>query len=412
MTAPHAGLRASVVIVSRDRPDALCLCLAGVARLRRATYEVIVVADPGGCAAVRTLPFAEDLKLVEFDRANISEARNLGIAQAAGDVVAFVDDDAVPEPRWLDHLLAAFADARVAAAGGFVRGRNGISFQWTARVLDATGQAHPIQVDESRVTLLTPPAGRAVKTEGTNMAVRRDLLADLGGFDPAFRFFMDETDLNMRLARAGHSTAIVPLAQVHHAYAPSTRRSADRAVTDLRDIGASHMVFLRRHHPDSTAWPEIIATVRADQRMRLLEQMMDGRLEPRDVARILRGFDTGVTEARARALPVLSRIPVAAHGFLPFPGRATGKVEILAGRIWSRKRLRRRAARLAAQGATVSLYLFSHTGLFHSVQFLPEGVWLQQGGLWGRSERSDPLWRWWRFGSRLKREVARSAHLR
>ena len=41
MTAP----RASVVIVSRGRPDTLCLCLAGVARLRNATYEVVVVAD-------------------------------------------------------------------------------------------------------------------------------------------------------------------------------------------------------------------------------------------------------------------------------------------------------------------------------------------------------------------------------
>lgn len=412
MTGPRASLRASVVIVSRGRPDTLCLCLAGVARLRRATYEVIVVADPGGCAAARALPFARQLKLIEFNRANISEARNLGIAQAAGDVVAFIDDDAVPEPRWLDHLLAVFADTRVAAAGGFVRGRNGISFQWKARTVDDTGQAHPIEVDDTRATLLTPPAGRAVKTEGTNMAVRRDVLADLGGFDPAYRFYMDETDLNMRLARAGHATAIVPLAQVHHAYASSTRRSADRAVTDLRDIGASQMVFLRRHHPDAEAWPEIIGTVRAEQRKRLLEQMVDGRLEPGDIGRILRGFDAGVTEARARALPFMPRIPASPRGFLPFASRATGPVEVLSGRIWSRARLRRQAAERAEQGATVSLYLFSHTGLFHTVRFLPEGVWLQRGGLWGRSERDDPVWRWWRFASRVRRETARCAHLR
>jgi hypothetical protein len=80
--------------------------------------------------------------------------------------------------------------------------------------------------------------------------------------------------------------------------------------------------------------------------------------------------------------------------------------------LWSARRLRRRAARLAAGGATVSLYIFSHTALFHSVRFLPEGVWLQRGGLWGRSLRDDPLWRWWRFSKRLSRERARSAHLR
>ncbi|MCB2152739.1 MAG: glycosyltransferase, partial [Rhodobacteraceae bacterium] len=59
-------------------------------------------------------------------------ARNLGLAAAAGEIVAFIDDDAVPEPRWLARLTAPFADPGIAAAGGFVVGRNGISFQWRA----------------------------------------------------------------------------------------------------------------------------------------------------------------------------------------------------------------------------------------------------------------------------------------
>ncbi len=408
MTAP----RASVVIVSRGRPDTLCLCLAGVARLRHATYEVVVVADPAGLAAARALPFAEHLKLVEFDRPNISEARNMGVAQAAGEVVAFIDDDAAPEPRWLEHLLRPFAQPRVAAAGGFVRGRNGISFQWTARTVDETGAAHSADVDGRAVTLLTPPPGRAVKTEGTNMAVRRDVLADIGGFDPAFRFYMDETDLNMRLARAGHATAIVPLAQVHHAYAPSVRRGADRAVADLHDVGASQAVFLRKHHPRPADWPAILRQRRAQEWRRLVQQMVDGRLEPRDVRRILAGFDAGVAEGKARPASPARRIAAAARGFLPFPSLATGPAEVLAGRLWQRARLRHAAAERAAQGATVSLYVFSHTALFHSVRFLPEGVWFQRGGLWGRSDRADPLWRWWRFRSRLAREAARNEPLR
>ncbi len=406
------ALRASVVIVSRGRPNTLCLCLAGVARQRFASYEVIVVADPAGLAAVRDLPFAAHLKLIEFDRPNIAEARNLGIAEAAGDVVAFIDDDAVPEPRWLEHLVTAFEDSRVASAGGFVRGRNGISYQWKARTIDTAGHSVPARVDPERVTLLTPPQGRAVKTEGTNMAVRRDILAEMGGFDPAFRFYMDETDLNMRLAHAGLATAIVPLAQVHHAYAPSERRTADRAVTDLRDIAGSQMVFLRKHHPDPLAWPAIMAELRAHQRRRLLTQMLDGRLEPRDVGRILRGFDEGLAAGRSAALLPMRPIPAASRGFAPFPSLATGPAEVIAGRFWRRAALRRQAARRAAEGATVSLYVFSRTALFHSVRFLPEGVWYQRGGLWGRSLRSDPLWRWWRFSTRLKREVARTAHLR
>ncbi|MCM2561871.1 glycosyltransferase [Lutimaribacter sp. EGI FJ00015] len=406
------ALRASVVIVSRGRPDALCLCLAGIARLRNVEYEVIVVADPVGLAAARTLPFASDLKLVEFDRANISEARNLGIAQAAGDVVAFIDDDAVPEPRWLAHLIRPFDDARVAAASGFVRGRNGISFQWKARTVDTTGRAYPADVDPLAVTLLHPPEGRAVKTEGTNMAVRREVLAEIGGFDPAFRFYLDETDLNMRLARGGYATAIVPLAQVHHAYAPSARRNAERAVTDLHEIGASTSVYLRNHHPHPDAWPALVASIRAEQRQRLIAQMIDGRLEPRDVRQNLRRFDAGIAEGRHRPPMPVDRIVPSPSDFRFFPSLATGPTEILAGRLWSGARLRCEASQRAENGATVSLYVFSHTGLFHSVRFLPEGVWLQRGGLWGRSDRTDPLWRWWRFESRLKHEIARTTGVR
>ncbi|MCB2123539.1 MAG: glycosyltransferase, partial [Rhodobacteraceae bacterium] len=68
-------------------------------------------------------------------------ARNLGLAAAAGEIVAFIDDDAVPEPRWLARLTAPFADPGIAAAGGFVVGRNGISFQWRASCADSHGRS-------------------------------------------------------------------------------------------------------------------------------------------------------------------------------------------------------------------------------------------------------------------------------
>lgn len=406
-----AGLTASVVIVSRDRPESLCLCLTGVARLCNAAYEVIVVADPAGIKAAEKLLFAEHLKLVPFDVANISAARNMGIAAAAGDIVAFIDDDAVPEPRWLEHLLRVFTNAPISAAGGFVRGRNGISFQWKARIADATGHAENAQVNAEKPTILTPPPGRAVKTEGTNMAVRRDVLAEMGGFDPAFRFYLDETDLNMRLALAGHSTAIVPLAQVHHAYAPSQRRRKDRAAIDLHEIGASLMVFLRKHCPDARH-KAALQRLRDEQRKRVVHQMVDGLIEPRDLRRILRGLEEGITDGRTRPLPSLAPIARADQGFAPFPTQATAGGLVIAGRVWSRRKLHAAAAEAAAQGQTVSLFILSPTALFHRVRFRFPGYWHQSGGLWGRSDRAQPLWRYWRFSRRVQNEVARVKGLR
>ena len=88
----------SVIVVSRGRAADLPLCLLGVSQLYYPSFEVVLVADRSGISAVKNLPFYEELKVVEFDEANISAARNLGIAEAAGEIVAFVDDDAVPEP--------------------------------------------------------------------------------------------------------------------------------------------------------------------------------------------------------------------------------------------------------------------------------------------------------------------------
>ena len=86
---------------------------------------------------------------------------------------------AVGEPSWLTRLTAPFADAEVIAATGFVRGRNGISFQWQACEVDALAQDHPF--DASATVLRAGTALRAVKTQGTNCAFRASALRAVGG---------------------------------------------------------------------------------------------------------------------------------------------------------------------------------------------------------------------------------------
>lgn len=393
----------SVIIVSRGRPDSLKLCLLGVSRLVYAPFEVVVVADAAGIAAARSLPFAGSLKLVGFDVPNISEARNLGVTQAGGEVVAFIDDDAVPEPLWLQHLTAPFSAAETAATGGFVRGRNGISFQWQARAVNALGEVRELSL--SRLETPELPAGEAIKLEGTNMAFRRSVLADMGGFDPAFRFYKDETDLCMRLARAGQKVVLTPLAEVHHAYAPSPRRKANRAVRDLTEIGASSTLFLRKHALN-TEWPKAQTALREEQLRRLEQQHKARLISHKDIARLMQTYDAGCVDADLRVLKPLSKLGDPAE-FRPYSGQNTGQHHIVSGRLWSARRLKKKAGRLAAAGHTVSLFLFSHTALFHSTRFQPEGYWKQRGGLFGRSDRTQPLFRLTHLAARVRQEAAR-----
>ncbi|MBW7923007.1 MAG: glycosyltransferase [Rubellimicrobium sp.] len=397
--------RASVVITSRQRPDHLALCLTGVGQLLHPAFEIVVVADS---ASLATLPatLRARIKAAACDEANISTARNIGLGLAAGDIVAFIDDDAVPEPTWLARLAAPFADPAVVSAGGHVRGRNGISLQWAGRMVDGHARHHPLP---DAPAVIVQGRGRALKTEGTCMAHRRAALLAAGGFDPAFRFYLDETDLNLRLAATGAGAALVPGAQVHHAFAASDRRRADRVPVSLHDVGASLALFLRRHagHPD----PARLEEEAAERRAGLRGHRRAGRIGGDEAERLLATLRAGWDDGCARPLAPPAPLPDAPPPFLPWQRRFTGH-RILSGPRRARARLMDAAAELVRDGAIVSLYLLSPGVARHRIGFHPEGVWVQEGGLWGASLRTDPVFRPWRRNSRVAREAGLVASLR
>ncbi|MDJ0826300.1 MAG: glycosyltransferase [Rhodobacter sp.] len=402
----------SVIVVSLDRPHALRRCLTGIEQLDRSGFEVIVVADPAGLAALDADGFGGRIKTAAFETANISMARNTGLALAAGAVVAFIDDDAVPEPTWLTQLTAPFADPAVGAAGGYVIGRNGISLQYGARLVDRFGTHAPLGAGGDAQAVFDAPADGAVKTEGTNCAFRTDILRQAGGFDPAFAFFMDETDLNLRLAAAGVKTAVVPLAQVHHGFAASARRRLDRMPRTLFDIGASQVVLLRKHAGAEPHAP-VLQRLRTEQRARLIRHLVAGACEPRDVGRLLQTLEAGIRDGGARAIGPLPPRQDSPPAFLPFrPRRSYAGHSVLTARSWSARAIRREAARLVQDGRRVSVFLFSPSAMYHRVRFRRAGFWEQTGGLFGRSRRDGPLIQFRSFRQRVAQERARVAQIR
>ncbi|MCC1491284.1 glycosyltransferase family 2 protein [Cognatishimia sp. F0-27] len=407
MYAPNT----SVIVVSRGRPDALMGCLDALAQQVWPSFEILVVACPDGCSAVEGRSDADSLRLIPFDRPNIAQARNLGLAQAAGEIVAFIDDDARAEPLWLSHLIAPFEDPAIAAATGFVIGRNGISFQWTARSVDALGEAHPLAV--AGLDPITPKAPRkqAIKLEGTNMALRRTVLMEMGGFDPAFHYFLDETDLSMRLMQAGHSPVVVPLAQVHHQFEASAVRAADRRPRDLTEIGASKAVFLRKHAAKRhrrKAWKAF----RANERRRALRWMQSGPFGADDVIRLMRGLTRGWKTGLYRELAEAEPIADAGGRFLPYPGRPGAMHRVLSGPWARRAALREAATRLSKTGAIVTLILLRRGARAHRVGFTEGGFWEQSGGLMGRADRDAPRVALWRRSKRIRTEASRVAPVR
>ena len=154
---------ASVIIVSRGRPDLLRRCLVGLDQQDHPEFEIVVVADATGVAAVEGMGWGDRVKTICFDEANISTARNVGISAASAPVVAFIDDDAVAEHHWLRRLTAPITQGRAEAAGGFVIGRNGISYQWTAREVYGDTTSKEIAVPSSLDAVVTTPSTAALR---------------------------------------------------------------------------------------------------------------------------------------------------------------------------------------------------------------------------------------------------------
>lgn len=382
----------SVIVVSRDRAAALRRCLLALTQQDHPNFEVIVVADPAGIAAASAFP----VRLVPFDQANISAARNAGLALAAGEVVSFIDDDATAEPTWLSRLVAPFADETVQAATGFVRGRNGISRQWGAAWVDRFGADQPFDLpDTGGVFDATPD--RAIKSQGTNCAFRRLPALAAGGFDPVYRFYHDETDLNLRMRAR---TAVVPLAQVVHGFAQSAQRRADRVPKSLVEIGASCAVFLRRHAAEEDLETDLRAHL-AMQSIRLERHRAAGRISAKDVADLLAGFETGWRAGEMRDLTPPPPISPATAGFIPLPGTGPRRGTLIGARRWAGAKGRAKAKAAVQAGQITTLVCLSLTPRAHWLTFTEDGYWLQQGGIFGWSDRKGPRFRLSTFARRL-----------
>jgi glycosyltransferase involved in cell wall biosynthesis len=396
----------SLVIVSRDRPSGLKRLISALRYQSYRKFEVIVVSNVSDTTFLADLPGAKNIRHIYFDQANISMARNIGISNSCGEFVAFCDDDAVPEPCWLERLIEPFCDGSVASTGGYIRGRNGIDFQWKAIKCDRAGDDFPLDMPPDNMPATFQFDGTYfAKVQGTNCAFRKTALIEIGGFDENYRFFLDETDVALSLALTGWSSTIVPLAEVQHGFEESAERTKNRVPKTLENIGASKAYFLEKFQakkPDTS-----IEGLIRNQHARLIRLMRDGHIEPRDVGRLENTLKMGLINSSPKTHKNVLEVKddITFSGFLPDDFTIRSEFVALAGNLVNSAKLNQKAAELVSQHQAVMVFRFTYTALFHKRFFDSRGYWVQAGGLFGRSNRTDRLFKFWRSKKRVTREV-------
>jgi len=389
----------SVIVLNRDRIPELGRVLKALCHQSIRDFELIVVSNQVE-KIVRVYPELKRARCVAYDAANVSGARNAGLAVAQAGIVAFCDDDAVPEPRWLAHLTAPFASPAVGGTGGAVRGRNGVSIQWNRTEVDGTGTDWPLPCHG-----MDQHPQRVLKTVGTNCAFRASALRSIGGFDEAYKFFLDEADVDWRLVQAGWELAVQPEAEVHHAFAAGEYRSANRVPASLFEIGASKAYFCKQHG-EGLDIPAALDQFRQSQSHRLFRLMGLGLLPGSRIRPMLQELEDGMREGSAREAR-LSSGQMQKLDSQPYCSGPPPKPVLLTSNRLNARRKRRDAARMAAEGHQVTLLEFARTTRMLTVRFTDEGYWHHRGGAYGRAERTDPLFRLAKKSTRLSEELRR-----
>lgn len=247
--------RVSVVINTCNRGAYLGDTLRGLQQQLYDNFEVVLVNGP---SIDNTEEVAKRFNVRYYTAPfNISVSRNIGIKHAAGDILAFIDDDAVPEPEWLRDLVKAYDNPRVAAAGGRVYNADGSGFQYSYGAIDSWG--YPISRHDKPYDFNDPKGPFYNINIGTNASYRREPLVEVGGFDEEIEYYHDESDVCVRLIEAGYEVAQLDNAYVHHKMAPSFRRKNAKRVTVWDAIVKNTIYYGLKHTKNKKpTWKRII----------------------------------------------------------------------------------------------------------------------------------------------------------
>lgn len=198
--------KVSVIICTYRGSATLVPCLDSVTDLEYPDYEVLVVNDGDDDRVSEIAATYESVRHIGIEHQGLSAARNIGAKESEGEILVYTDDDCIVEKDWL-HWIALQFDGKpeTGCAGG-----PNVPPEPETRVQSCIipapgGPSHVLLTDTT-----------AEHLPGCNLAVRKSVFEEVGGFNPIFRSAGDDVDFCWRVMDAGHQLSFHPAAFVWH----------------------------------------------------------------------------------------------------------------------------------------------------------------------------------------------------
>lgn len=243
-------MKVSIVIITWNRAKYLKQTLTALEKQTFKDYEIIVVNGPS-TDNTKEVALSFPVKYFETTKANISVSRNIGIKNALGDIIFFIDDDAIPHDNCLEEIAKQFEKLNNQNIGGIA----GRVFDETGKVLQFSSGFVGIWAEINMLgnpqQSYNDPKGYYFNTTiGVNSAFSKEALLAIGGFDEEFEYHLDESDVCVRMIKAGYKIIPIDKVIVFHKYAPSSIRDDNKQITSWNKIAKNSIYFAIKNSAD------------------------------------------------------------------------------------------------------------------------------------------------------------------
>ncbi len=241
-----ADMNVSVIVCTKGRPDKLLKCIRGLLQNDFKNKEILVVSESkADVNSITDLP----VRIVFIPKnKGVAFSRNAGLEASGGDIVAYIDDDAVPDKNWILCLVSSYKQGVVGVGGPIYDPKTRIPL-WCGGKLriipDFLGLNRGIAIVNRSCFASIEKACDVDVLNGANMSFRRKFLKKIGGFDSSFKFWFEEDDISFRAKLNGGKLLYNPHAKIWHiVYDPFEKKSSfDRNWDYLRHRNLTYFVL-------------------------------------------------------------------------------------------------------------------------------------------------------------------------